>query len=205
MRFGRRDHESYIGGYDPEHEMPDPGRDPRARWQSDAYRHNARDSRWGYRWDPDRIEERSDPRDRYDGYDRDRYESAPRPDYDYGYDRGYDRNFDRNFDRDRSEYDRDYIRDYERRSHAYESPNRENWSSGDFDRTWDYGRRDEERGLRPDRGYEHGRTYGAYGNMREWDRRPDGERYPSDWGWGQSGREWEHGRDFDERGRRRRW
>ena len=188
MRFGRRDHESYIGGYDPEHEMPDPGRDPRDRWQSDAYRAGARDSRYFYRWDPDRFEERR-PDYRSDYHPRDRYESMPpRPDYDY--DRGYDR---------------DYVRDYERRSHYYNSPNRENWSSGDFDRTWDYGRRDEERNLRPDRGYEHGRTYGAYGNMRDWDRRPDGERYPSDYGWGQSGREWEHGRDFDDRGRRRRW
>src|ERR1043166_9090183 len=54
----RRDHERYIGGYDPEYEMPDPDRRPGDRWASDAYRHNSRDTRFSYRWDPDRIEER---------------------------------------------------------------------------------------------------------------------------------------------------
>src|ERR1051325_10672021 len=58
MRFGRRDHESFIGSYDPEHEMPDPDRGPRDRWQSDVYRHNAGDGRWAYRWSPERIEDR---------------------------------------------------------------------------------------------------------------------------------------------------
>jgi hypothetical protein len=256
MRFGRRDHEPYIGGYDPEHEMPDPSRHPRDRWQSEAYRHNARDSRFAYRWDPDRFEERQGPsRGNYrsDGHERiqprDRYESAGRPDYDYDYgydrprysydrgdygsdrrdygsdrgaysaDRGSDRlsrDYDRvrddgrDYNRDNRDHHRDHIRDhiheYERGRHVFgETPNRENWSSGDFDQRWDYGRRDEERDLPSDRGYLHDRSYGAYGNMRDWDRRPDGERYPSDFGWGQSGRRWEHGRDFDDRGRWRKW
>jgi hypothetical protein len=89
MRFGRRDHERYIGGYDPEHEMPDPYRDPRDRWQSDAYRRNAADGRWAYRWNPDRFEERM-PRDRYEYWDRERemmererWLDRYRPYYDY--------------------------------------------------------------------------------------------------------------------------
>ena len=234
MRFGRRDHEPYIGGYDPEHEMPDPGRHPRDRWQSEAYRHNARDSRFAYRWDPDRFEERQGVQRgsyRSDGHERiqsrDRYESMGRPDFDDGYGRGnysddrgdYEngrgyygasRESDRlgrnDYDRDRDYDSRDHVRDYERARHFLgESPNRENWSSGDFDQRWDYGRRDEERDLPSDRGYVRDRTYGAYGSMRDWDRRPDGERYPSDFGSGQSGRRWEHGRDFDDRGRWRKW
>lgn len=73
--FRRRDHESFIGGYDPEREMPDPDRESRDRYQSDAYRHNAADSRWSYRWNPDRFEERFTDRDRWDRWeynDRDR-------------------------------------------------------------------------------------------------------------------------------------
>jgi hypothetical protein len=118
MRFRRRDHERYIGGYDPEHEMPDPDRRPRGPWQSEAYRDNARDSRWPYRWNPDRFEERTDdwrrrdrddfiqPRDRYMPYamtrawERDRYLGRDR-DWDYGYP---PRRFD---DRDYRDY-RDY-------------------------------------------------------------------------------------------------
>ena len=77
----RRDHERFIGGYDPENEMPDPARRPGERWESDAYRHNARDTRFTYRWDPDRIEDRFTARE-------------PR-NFDYrdlraAYDRGYD-------------------------------------------------------------------------------------------------------------------
>ena len=120
MRFGRHDRESYIGGYDPEHEMPDPDRDPRDRWQSDAYRHNAHDSRYMYRWAPDRYgadrgwrgrdprEESIRPHDRYaappprcsecgrsmEGYDR------PLPD------RGYDDEW--RVDRHRWDYGDDY-------------------------------------------------------------------------------------------------
>jgi hypothetical protein len=73
-----RDRERFIGGYDPEHEMPDPDRDPRDRYQSEAYRHNARDSRFAYRWNPDRVESR-----RFDG-------GGWNPDRDYDRDRGYD-------------------------------------------------------------------------------------------------------------------
>src|SRR6059058_4568078 len=108
MRFRRRDHEGFIGGYDPEHEMPDPYRRPRGPWQSEAYRDLARDSRYAYRWDPDRFEERMDewrrhdredfiqPRDRYapygftSSYDRARYLDRGR---DFGFDRGYDREY----------------------------------------------------------------------------------------------------------------
>ena len=131
--FRRRDHESFIGGYDPEREMPDPDREYRDRYQSDAYRHNAADSRWTYRWNPDRFEDRFGPRrgedwgrnpawdrdardrdfDRGWDYDRMRY-GYPRgyepgyrdygPPRDFGY-RGYDRDYDR--DRDRWDYDRE--------------------------------------------------------------------------------------------------
>jgi hypothetical protein len=226
MRFGRRDHEPFIGGYDPEHEMPNPDRDPRDRWQSDAYRRNAYDSRIAYRWAPDRIEERGGERPgEYRGGDyrgrfadriqpRDRYESSGRPSHDYGRERdyGYDRDHDR--DRSRSPYPpqiryegRDDFRDREYGA-GYEADrtNRDNWSSSDFDRRWDYANRygaDRDRGLPPDRGYEHGRSAGTYNGMRDWDRRPDGERYPSDYGWSQSGREWSHDDDWDRKGRGR--
>src|SRR5439155_15813245 len=101
-------------GYDPEHEMPDPGRTPYDRWQSEAYRHNARDSRFAYRWDPDRFEDRLGPQRpnyRSDGHERiqprDRFESMGRPDFDYGYDRpnyGYNRGDDAY---DRGDYGKD--------------------------------------------------------------------------------------------------
>jgi hypothetical protein len=70
-----RDRERYIGGYDPEHEMPDPDRGPGDRWQSDAYRHNARDGRFAYRMNPDYVERQFD---------------GPRGGYDRGWDRGGD-------------------------------------------------------------------------------------------------------------------
>lgn len=57
-----RDRERFIGSYDPEHEMPDPDRMPGERWQSDAYRHHFRDSRFAYRMNPDRFEDRFDGR-----------------------------------------------------------------------------------------------------------------------------------------------
>jgi hypothetical protein len=98
-----RDHERFIGGYDPEHEMPDPDRDPRDRWQSDAYRHNAGDGRWFYRWNPDRFEDRwSDRRSRdfeWSGRDRGMDRGIDR-----GMDRGYDRGYDRGWDDDRMRY-----------------------------------------------------------------------------------------------------
>ena len=65
-----RDRERYIGSYDPEHEMPDPDRGPGDRWQSDAYRRGARDSRFMYRADPNRFENRfNDQRDYDPDYD----------------------------------------------------------------------------------------------------------------------------------------
>lgn len=84
MRFGsRRDHESFIGSYDPEHEMPDPDRDPRSRYMSDAYRNNADDSRFMYRWNPDRIESRHERTDRWrdDRYASDYRDRAPQSRY----------------------------------------------------------------------------------------------------------------------------
>ena len=164
MRFRRPDHESYIGGYDPEHEMPDPDRSPRDRWESDAYRRNARDSRYAYRWNPDRFESRDDwmrrramerdiqPRDRYEPYDRP---------WDRGYDRGYDydREYDRHFDRGRSQDD--YDRDREYLSRGYPRPyawetrfDRENWERDYENEYW--GRPSDPR-LRWDR--ERGRRY----------------------------------------------
>src|SRR6266702_2453543 len=114
MRFRRREHERFIGGYDPEHEMPDPDRRPRGPWQSEAYRDVAHDSRYAYRWNPDRVEERFDDWRRPDRDDfiqpRDRY--AP-----YGLTRGYDHA--RYFDRDPWAYERGY--DYDR---GYPPPRR---------------------------------------------------------------------------------
>ncbi|HUJ12889.1 MAG TPA: hypothetical protein VL284_03780 [Thermoanaerobaculia bacterium] len=114
MRFRPRDHERFIGGYDPEHEMPDPERDPRDRWQSDAYRRNARDTRFMYRWNPDRIEEQRGW-DRGRGRDieneirpRDRYEAAYRAGYEAGYDRGYEHGYTGYNDRRRYDWDRDW-------------------------------------------------------------------------------------------------
>ncbi len=115
MRFGRRDHESFIGSYDPEHEMPDPDRGPRDRWQSDVYSHNARDTRWGYRWNPERVEERGFRRPWRGDVEseiqpRDRYEPrfGRHPEYERGYEHGYyDRGLDEVRDvRDRFERDR---------------------------------------------------------------------------------------------------
>ena len=59
-----RDRERFIGGYDPEHEMPNPDRDFGDRYESDAYRHNARDGRFAYRMDPNRFERQFGQRDR---------------------------------------------------------------------------------------------------------------------------------------------
>ena len=118
----RRDHERYIGGYDPEYEMPDPDRRPGQRYASDASRHNSRDTRFAYRWDPDRIEDRygarqprdfRDVRTAYDqGYDDSRLNRGYRPpswgwtDDDRDYNRDPDREFNRRPD-PRFDYDRD--------------------------------------------------------------------------------------------------
>ncbi len=151
-----RDHERFIGGYDPEHEMPDPDRRPRGRYESDAYRYNARDSRYPYRWNPDRFEERfrdrddrrewelrwnRDARDRDFGrdYGRDYYDGRYAYDRDRGFDRGYDRyDFDRGWnDRNGGYYGSDYDRGYDR-DRGYnrdrEWPrDRERWSGIDYD------------------------------------------------------------------------
>src|SRR4051812_26920521 len=69
----RRDRERFIGSYDPEYEMPDPDRPRRGRYESEAYRRNFGDSRYAYRYNPDRIEERyrteryRDDRERFGG------------------------------------------------------------------------------------------------------------------------------------------
>ena len=111
MRFARRDHESFIGSYDPEHEMPDPDRGARERWQSDVYRHNAADGRWAYRWSPERIEDRGVRRPWRGDIEReiqprDRYESRYRhPEYERGYEHGY---YDRGMDMERERGFRDF-------------------------------------------------------------------------------------------------
>ena len=170
-----RDRERFIGGYDPEHEMPDPDRDRGDRWQSGAYRHNARDSRFAYRWDPDRFEGRfadrdrgmdprweRDARDRQfnggygGGYDRDF--DRDRGEYSYGPDRGYDRGFDRGYD-----YDRGWrTEDRGPRDDWYDNDRAREFGGRGYERDWrdrqrfDYynNDRDRDRGVyRPDRGY----------------------------------------------------
>jgi hypothetical protein len=155
--FRRRDHESFIGGYDPEREMPDPDREYRDRYQSDAYRHNAADSRWAYRWNPDRFEDRFGPRrgepapwdrDARDrGYDYDRGMEWDR--MRYGYPRGPEpggyrdrdpRDFAGPRDYGYRGYDRGYDRDIDRDRGA----DRDRW---EYDR-WEYGDRDRDSGWR---------------------------------------------------------
>jgi hypothetical protein len=38
--------------------------------------------------------------------------------------------------------------------------------------------------------------------MSQWDRRPDGEREPSEFGGGSTGREWDHSEEFDRKGKK---
>lgn len=165
--FRRRDHESFIGGYDPEREMPDPDREYRDRYQSDAYRHNAADSRWIYRFNPDRFEDRFGPRrgeewsrnaawDR-DARDREReYDTRPwdydRMRYGYGYQRPYEGGYpdrDRDFGppRDRDYGYRGYDRGYDRGD--YRGDYRDADPVRDRDRwdRWEYA--DREFGWRP--------------------------------------------------------
>jgi len=177
-----RDHERFIGGYDPEHEMPDPDRSPRDRWQSDAYRYGAHDSRYPDRWNPDRFEDRF--RDRDDRrewemrWNSDARDSGYRPGYpgDYGrsdYGRpDYDRNFDRGYDRgyDRYEFDR-----------SWNDRNRGGYYEGDFNSGW---RGDADRS----------REFGGRGYERDW---RDRQRFSSD-------RD-NNSFDDDDRWRNRRW
>ena len=179
-----RDHERYIGGYDPEHEMPDPDRRAGERWESDTYRRNARDTRYPYRWNADRFEDRfRDRRDR-DEYElrwnrdaRDARDREYRGDYDRGYapvrfDRGwdYDRGYDRGYDRDRGyDFDRSWS---DRNQGAYYEGDM-GWR-GDIDRAREFGGRGYDRDWR---------------DRMRWERERDRDRGSDDW----------------DRGRNRRW
>ena len=173
-----RDRERYIGGYDPEHEMPDPDRPSGGRWQSDAYRHNARDSRFAYRMNPDRFErqfERNAPQ-RWDAGDpRDRgYGYGP----DYGRDSEYRSNYGRE-DYDRGNYDRNpggyRPRDENRPGYGFEREyGRGNYGPGD----------DYDRGRSGPYGDGYGGSYGGgygrsnYGGAdRGWDRYSPNQHY----------------------------
>lgn len=141
-----RDHERFIGGYDPEREMPDPYRGPGGRWQSDVYRHNARDTRFPYRWNPDRFEER--------------FRDRPREEYDLRWNRdARDRSYyDRGYDRDRGDYyydDRDFIG---------------RWGS-DYDRAREFGGRGYERDWRDRQRFLDRRDYDDYYENRWRNRR----------------------------------
>ncbi|HEY0157615.1 MAG TPA: hypothetical protein VGF28_10050 [Thermoanaerobaculia bacterium] len=166
-----RDRERYIGGYDPEHEMPDPDRGSGDRWQSDAYRHNARDSRFAYRMNPDRVERQ------YDG-PRGGYGPAPWDGGNFdrgGYDRGYDR----------GGYDRGYGGGYGGHGGNYSAGG--GYSGGGYGGSYDrdrggyggYGGGDYDRG-----GYGGGpRGYQGYsgGPERDWDRGSFGNSDRSGW------------------------
>jgi len=151
-----RDRERFIGSYDPEREMPDPDRERGDRWQSDAYRHNARDSRFAYRLNPDRFERhfedrRDIDRERDLRWRGDARDFRGRSDYDRGYERGYDHGYNRadydpgfNRDYDRggfmigSPYDRDRGRDFDWGFDRYERDRSGGW---DWDRERDWRRR----------------------------------------------------------------
>lgn len=136
-----RDRERFIGTYDPEHELPDPDRSPGDRWQSDAYRRGAHDSRYAYRMSPDRFESRFGARRDVDRDLETRWRRDARDGggYGRGYSGDYERSYSRNdapryggpgdrirrdygtgYDRDRldpfgrsfDDYGRDYGRDY---------------------------------------------------------------------------------------------
>ncbi|HEX8171037.1 MAG TPA: hypothetical protein VF824_10905 [Thermoanaerobaculia bacterium] len=184
-----RDRERFIGGYDPEHEMPDPDRERGDRWQSDAYRRGAYDGRYAYRWNPDRFEERRPHygNDSYSGPGRDYGRPGyDRPDYDrdrYDRDRNYgDRSFaDRNYGADYDPYRGSYVRTYG--GSAYRGTDR-GWGGAEY-RGSDY-----ERGgfmvpnERPpfdrygaDRGWDHDRDrYDRGGYDRTGYDRPDSDR-----------------------------
>jgi hypothetical protein len=142
-----RDRERFIGSYDPEHEMPDPGRDAGDRWQSDAYRRGARDSRFAYRFNPDAFENRYDgPRrdvDRErdlrwqgDARDRENFERGYRAGYEHGFHHGSSRTFDRGPDRD---FDRDRELD---RGGFMTGPRFDRDHNYGSDRGWDHQERD---------------------------------------------------------------
>lgn len=175
-----RDRERYIGSYDPEHEMPDPDRGPGDRWQSDAYRRGARDSRYAYRVDPNRFENRFNDRRDYN------------PDYDNRWSRDA-RDLDRGGYYGRGGYDANYggggYRDYGGGGYRdYGSPGgpsgpdygRDFGGRGygrDFDRGWDRGydrgsHFDRDRFYGSDRGWDHDRD-DRYDDRDRWDYRDD--------------------------------
>lgn len=185
MRFGRRDHESFIGGYDPEHEMPDPDRDPRERWQSDVYRHNARDTRWAYRWNPDRFEDRMEPS--WSGPRRmSEREIQPRDRYENRYS-AYDRE---RMGRYLGDYDRGW--DYDRGGYGHGAYGGRDWDR-DRDLNRDIGR--------DSRDLDRYAAYDRYGRDRDRDAwsprdRFDREHFRDDWDWydGDWSREGRYGR-----------
>jgi hypothetical protein len=154
-----RDRERYIGGYDPEHEMPDPDRETGDRWQSGAYRHNARDSRFAYRMNPDAFERQFEG-ERGGGYGRPWDRDARDMNRGGGYDRGSNYG-----DYDRGGYGGGYRSsggDYDRGNFVdggyYDRVNRFG-NSGNSDRGgWD---RDRDRGY--DSSYDRGNYGGGYG------------------------------------------
>lgn len=196
-----RDRERYIGSYDPEHEMPDPDRGPGDRYQSDAYRRAARDTRFVYRANPDRFEgrfteqrdSRPDYEDRWrrDARDMDRggygrgggYEDANFGGGGYR-DYGYGRDYDRYSSNDRGYGGND--RSYGGNDRGYGSNDRGYTDRGGWDRGYDRGY-DNDRGYNGDRGYMSG----------GWDR---GSHFDRDRFYG-SDRGWDSGRD--DRWRRR--
>lgn len=168
-----RDHERFIGSYDPEHEMPDPDRDD--RWQSDAYRRGARDSRFAYRWNPDRFEERYRSRDDYER-ERDLRWRAGAGQYDRGYGYGYGSDYDRGRDYSRGfNGDRDWGRDYGSRDDGSREYGRDYGNR-------DYGNRDY--GRDHDRGFSGGDNRDRnFGSDRGWDiPRRGGAYYEGDFG-----------------------
>lgn len=156
-----RDRERFIGTYDPEHELPDPDRNPGDRWQSDAYRRGARDTRFAYRMSPDRIESRHGARR---DVDREmemhwRHDARDRG----GYDGDYGRDFGRDQGRDSGRYDDPRRADRIRREYG---------TGYDRDRLESFGRSFDDYGR--DYGHDYGSDYGrGYGRDYEYELEPD--------------------------------
>lgn len=194
-----RDRERFIGAYDPEHEVPDPDRGPGDRWQSDAYRRGARDSRFAYRMNPDRFESRFGNRQDVDREMRMRWNRDARDrggyggDYDRDQGRGYDSDYDRmrSFDRGSfDDYGRDYGRDYGPDSYGRDDVryggDRAYGGRGGYDRDFDRG--SDRSGPHPDRD----RFYGSdRGHDYDRDRyRDGGSSYEGDFGVWERDRDW---------------
>jgi hypothetical protein len=178
-----RDRERYIGSYDPEHEMPDPDRAPGDRWQSDAYRDHFRDSRYAYRMNPDRFENRFEGRRDVDRDMQMRWNRDGRDrEYASSYDRGWDRGGygESGFNGGDGGYDRSFERAGYGRDYGFGGRGRTEWGQGSswsldprmshpMDRDWDRGPQ-----------YDRDRIYGS---DRGWDRHDDRDRgfYGDDW------------------------